>query len=401
MSTSPASIATDAPVLSARKRAFFKLVIAAFLIAIVSGVLFAAEWAARSRERSRTRPPDFFPTMFYPHLRVRYGLIPGLDYYGWFRINSLGFRGREIAKEKPAGTFRILCLGGSTTFDVGSVGPSQPWPAIVEAELSRLLPGTPIEVLNLGIPGGTSTDNLIDLQIRGLSLQPDMVIVYQGHNDFRYSILAPTMETTPPDLYPLEQPTRNGIERWLQQHSLLYAKSRGRITDFTAGVLAKIWSAPQRPVTESERAAKLAEGLAEFKSNIVSIDAILRARGIRLVLPEVMFPDPAAQPADGTCRICEGMSGSFRGIPATAIVDSYRAYNLVLDQVGAASETADYLRTGWVPSSDRFYQDAVHFNPQGSKLMGQHLAQALHPIIASMLAPRGSAESTPAPGLRP
>ena len=43
-------------------------------------------------------------------------------------FNSLGYRSPERPAKKPPGTMRILCAGGSTTFDILSVDNSQSWP---------------------------------------------------------------------------------------------------------------------------------------------------------------------------------------------------------------------------------------------------------------------------------
>jgi len=40
-------------------------------------------------------------------------------------INSLGFRGKETTVEKPDHVFRIVCLGGSTTFGLGEPDETQ------------------------------------------------------------------------------------------------------------------------------------------------------------------------------------------------------------------------------------------------------------------------------------
>ena len=67
-------------------------------------------------------------------------------------INSLGYRTREFSETKPAGTVRVLCIGGSTT--VAGRTNDETYPALLEARLRRRWPGLPLEVLNLGVERG-------------------------------------------------------------------------------------------------------------------------------------------------------------------------------------------------------------------------------------------------------
>jgi tetratricopeptide (TPR) repeat protein len=83
---------------------------------------------------------------------------------------------------KDAGTFRIFCLGGSTTvgFPYGYAGS---FPFLLRQRLERLFPDRTIEVINLGM---TATNSFTALDIAGElpAYQPDAVLVYDGHNEF-------------------------------------------------------------------------------------------------------------------------------------------------------------------------------------------------------------------------
>ena len=111
------------------------------------------------------------------HPYLPYALAPNYERKGH---NSLGFRGREFNVEKSDDVTRIVCIGGSTTYS-GRVGPDQTYPA----QLEKLLrdDGVRCEVINAGVPGWTSVENMINLQLRVLPLKPDIVVVYQGRND--------------------------------------------------------------------------------------------------------------------------------------------------------------------------------------------------------------------------
>ena len=99
-------------------------------------------------------------------------------------INSLGFRGKEIRREKGH-AYRIVALGESTTFG-GTLGlEDKPWPELLEQMIrERLNPRRPVEVINAGVAAYTVLDNLHRLARDVLPLKPDMIISYHGYNGF-------------------------------------------------------------------------------------------------------------------------------------------------------------------------------------------------------------------------
>jgi len=96
--------------------------------------------------------------------------------------NSHGFRGDEFEKEKPSDTFRIFALGGSTTFGVGAAD-NETWPVYLQKIMNEKITGKNIEVINFGLSGATteSYHELIKNKIG--SLDPDLIIMYDGWND--------------------------------------------------------------------------------------------------------------------------------------------------------------------------------------------------------------------------
>jgi hypothetical protein len=99
--------------------------------------------------------------------------------------NSLGFRGPEITEEKPDGVFRIICLGGSSTYGHGPTSNETTWPYRLQTRLSKARPDLEIQVINGGCQGYTSYESLANLAFRGLALEPDVVVVYHAINDMR------------------------------------------------------------------------------------------------------------------------------------------------------------------------------------------------------------------------
>ena len=101
------------------------------------------------------------------------------DVYG---INSNGFRGPEFSIEKPDNTFRVIAVGGSTTFGIG-VKDASTWPSILGDKLQNFSEDIDIEVINAGIPAIGSLNESKLIKGKLVNYEPDMIIIYDGAND--------------------------------------------------------------------------------------------------------------------------------------------------------------------------------------------------------------------------
>ena len=95
--------------------------------------------------------------------------------------NEHGFRSPSFSEAKPAGVFRIVCLGDSSTFGM-NVNDADAYPQVLARLLEERAPGR-FEVLNLGVPGYSSRQGLELLRQSALHYQPDLVTFAFGTND--------------------------------------------------------------------------------------------------------------------------------------------------------------------------------------------------------------------------
>lgn len=97
-------------------------------------------------------------------------------------FNSAGMRDREHAKQKEAGVFRILVLGDSFMEAL-----QVPFEASLPSQLERALQertGKRVEVVNAGVSGWGTDDELRYLKQYGRAWRPDLVLVAMTlHND--------------------------------------------------------------------------------------------------------------------------------------------------------------------------------------------------------------------------
>ncbi len=132
-----------------------------------------------------------YPQPYIPDPDLGTRLQPG--FAGWFaregrafvEVNSAGFRDRERSLNKPDGAFRIVVLGDSYAEAV-QVPVEQTFWSVLEQELNKTSSGKPVEVLNFGISGFGTAQELETLRHVALKYEPDLVLVaFLSGNDVR------------------------------------------------------------------------------------------------------------------------------------------------------------------------------------------------------------------------
>jgi lysophospholipase L1-like esterase len=96
-------------------------------------------------------------------------------------FNARGQRGAMPEMPKPPGRYRVVCEGGSTTFDLLAADDAHAWPQI----LADRLKAKNVDVVNAGFPGWTSVESLISLELKDVDVAPDLVVVFSGANDLQ------------------------------------------------------------------------------------------------------------------------------------------------------------------------------------------------------------------------
>lgn len=122
---------------------------------------------------------------------ARFKVVYGSNPTGYFdaengvpaTVNNLGLRGPDVAEEKPTGMRRILLLGDSFTFGVG-VRDEDTFARRLESDLNRDAPsGEQFEVINAGVQGYNTRDEVLYLEREWLKLDPDLVVIVFYLND--------------------------------------------------------------------------------------------------------------------------------------------------------------------------------------------------------------------------
>ncbi len=132
-----------------------------------------------------------YPVFYTTDARRGYALKPGMEGRyrkegdSYVRINSAGLRDREHAREKPPGTFRIAVVGDSYA-EALQVEQQEAFWSVLErsARDCPALAGREVEVINFGVSGYGTAQELITLREHVWPYAPDLVLLaFTTNND--------------------------------------------------------------------------------------------------------------------------------------------------------------------------------------------------------------------------
>jgi lysophospholipase L1-like esterase len=369
------------------KRYVFGAVLIALTFAVLEAGLRVADWHHRVRRASRQAfhfettsgvriddAPGPLTMTLDPVLG--FSLRAGQSAAG-VTINGRGFRDRERTQGKPDGVRRVVVLGGSAVFGFRVSDDEAIFTRVLERRLAEVLgPAHPIEVLNVGVPGYASTQETILLATKIMDDAPDLVVLFDGWNDFYTAGNTPEGRSIVNLAFVQTEDAivRGELPAWsLLRCSAIWRDMERQARRFHA---TAVLPGPERTFkTFSDHP----EGPSLYRRELAHACRIARASGAGvLIVPQPeLFQRTGDIPSD---------ERSLRERQQPGYPEYARAR--YPDYVAAAREVAVSEKTGFLDGTRIFdsadgevFIDFVHFNARGHALV----AAALQPAILEAL----------------
>lgn len=164
--------------------------------------------------------------------KVGYELVPDSSFVGnrgkLHVINSFGMRDSALSLEKAPGEFRIAVLGDSVAFGNG-VEQNESFPEQLELMLSQLNLSANVSVLNFGVNGYNTLQEVEVFKDKVLGFDPDLVLVAyvlndpfdMDENEMKDNLLKPQVDTSQCRLEYVDIRVSCGLKRFLGRSGAL------------------------------------------------------------------------------------------------------------------------------------------------------------------------------------
>lgn len=278
-----------------------------------------------------------------------YGLDPILGYKlipnaasRHYKINSKGLRDTEHDYRRNYPSLRIITLGDSFTMGTGVDNIGDIYPKIIERELSNIK--YPVEVINLGVGGYNTYQEVNFFKTEGIKYSPDLVILTFFVND---------KKTIPVDISLIKKLDEYHVLRTMELfrrniYTLKYVKDlirRAIRTYFKQGV-----PEPAMPVSTYNECIR----------QIIDFSLYLKAREIKLMV--FLLPEVGGPKDDLYAKIYGYIEASLRE-------NNVACYDLSADFKALKIEP----KSLWVSCQDR------HLNELGHKYLARFILSKLKP----------------------
>ncbi|MCA8948005.1 MAG: hypothetical protein KDE27_00790 [Planctomycetes bacterium] len=339
-----------------------------------------------------------------PFPRFRYP--PNTTLPDGLTTNAFGFRGPQLALDKPPRTVRIAFVGASAIADNHYFPWSFPelvahWLALWAADTGR---DVRFEIINAGRESVTSQDIRQIVELEVLPLAVDYVVYYEGQNQFAPNSIARAVEVDgdyrlgePPADLVLDLATADAERpHWLDRFCRDVESAR-RLRR-----LLGIWSnlpEPRKPTQRirlpagidpddlgEQQARRLLE-LAAILADLDAIDRACKAADARLV---VCSFDRAVQ--DGMQLDLAAGHSLYRQLNrefwplSYATVERFAALQNAGFAAWARAHDAPFLDiAAGMPKEPRLFSDMVHTTQLGSRLRGWLMFAGLVPLLTADL----------------
>jgi lysophospholipase L1-like esterase len=163
------------------------IVLSIFLALVIGEVLLRFKPVSDPYLSLKREKQLLLPNQFPVNLKLRFQAEEGLPGFRGtpanFTINNYGYRGDSLIVPKPNRELRIFVIGGSTA-ECLYIDDQETWSAVLQRELAQRFQTASVKVFNAGRSGTTTADHIAELVHRTVHLEPNVVILMCGLNDF-------------------------------------------------------------------------------------------------------------------------------------------------------------------------------------------------------------------------
>lgn len=346
-----------------------------------------------------------------------YGKGLNTDPQGFVCTSACG----TVPRVKPEGEFRIAVIGGSTVVGVGVDAPEQTMVARLEQQIlaNWNRPDLKPRVINAGVGGFFSPQELIRLDLDVWSYSPDLVVIFDGYNDANqwfyvnyYPYISRYKDIIQPNLHSYDYGLIEGIDR-LQTpagavlHTLNILNDSYPLLYYTT-VLAKHvrasaagWGAAapasaaavvrpgEPPVTRRDHAPALRRldrnSVATYMGNLDSMTGSARGRNVPVLAclqPTLAFTDPDGHPFKKAVTVEEEKMSEW-GERAPAMTAFFTA---AAEEFATRRGRQDDLTRLFAETDGPIYKDEIHYNAEGQAMLAGAIYAQLRPLLTTALA---------------
>ena len=333
--------------------------------------------------------------------------------------NQIGWRGRPIEFPRPSRTVRIVFVGASTTVDGHYLPFSHPefvghWLNLWAAARH---PDVHFEVLNAGRESNVSTDiaNIVHNEV--LPLRPDLVVYYEGSNQFRPASIVDKVPAGAAVRPP--QTEARILPQWLRAASR-YSELMARVASAVGYAASErdgrewpkpdyrvVWPAglseidpdlsyPELPVTLNV----ILHDLDRIRSDLAAIDAQLALSSFIWIVKDGMVLDPIRHR-----YILEQLNVANYPFRYRELERLAKFQNRVFEKYAKTHGVPFIDAARVMPFDPDLFEDAIHASYSGVRLHGWVDLQLLLPTIEKHLAdgswPKSAQPDLPLPTFQP
>ncbi|MGQ0723313.1 MAG: SGNH/GDSL hydrolase family protein [Candidatus Eiseniibacteriota bacterium] len=318
-------------------------------------------------ELTHLRPPGL-EQVYHPDPAV----MPGVRGDSRYEINSLGVRGDDLPP--GAGTYRVLCVGGSST-ECLYLDQDEAWPTRLQASLRTA--GRDVWVGNAGISGYATPYHIRFVRASSVAAGMDCFVFLVAVNDLLWWLGERSFASVPPDPEPVRRPfaLSTGVGRLVAAAAQRLERPQGPgVVEDEAGenyVERRRERADAAPFEELEPPL---ESYVAYAARLDHLVVSCRERGQRAILVTHPVLWREGMPPEEEALLWLGRRKGGAYVSAASLRRIIDRYNELARGV-AAKRGAEIVDLSDLSGDPRWFYDDCHFNEAGAAEVARRLAE--------------------------